>query len=361
MKILVLSRYGTAAASTRQRFTQYFPYLADHGIKAELAPLVDDAWVANIGSNNRSKLDLVGAYARRFRDVVRSGDYDLLWIGYETFPYLPGFFERLPAILDRPYIVDYDDAIFHNYDHHPRRVVRALLGRKLQGLLSRADAVTCGNAYLEAYAARFCESTLLLPTVVDCTLYRPAPTAQSTALGAPVVGWIGSPTTWVNVEPLLDVVRDISREHGAEIHVIGAGARAEGLSGIRTIAWQEAREIAEVQTMDIGIMPLIDRPFQRGKCGYKLIQYMACGLPVVASPVGVNGDIVENGVTGFLAEAPEQWAVALDRLLGDPALRRQMGTAGRTRAVRDYSLEAHRDRLRDLLVRVASRRHGGEE
>jgi glycosyltransferase involved in cell wall biosynthesis len=133
--------------------------------------------------------------------------------------------------------------------------------------------------------------------------------------------------------------------------VVGAGAAAEKdrFKGLELVDWSEEREIAEVQQMDIGVMPLPDEPWARGKCGYKLIQYMACGLPVVASPVGVNGEIVSEGASGYLAADLVQWEQALSRLAGDPGLRRAMGETGRRKIVADYSLAAHAPRLAGAL------------
>jgi hypothetical protein len=350
MRVLALTRYGTMAASTRQRFTQFFPHLAANGIEAELAPLLSDDWVRAIGEGGGgARTTLLRAYAARLGRLLTARRYDLVWISSELFPFLPGMFERLIRLSGRPYIVDYDDAIFHNYDSHGRPLVRRLLGRKLEPLLRGAAGVTCGNRYIQAYAGRLCKDVPILPTVVDTAIYRPAPTRPSRPV---TIGWIGSPTTWANVAPLLPVLLDRATAHGAAITVVGAGSQADGVEGIRNLRWQEELEVPHIQAMDIGIMPLIDLPFQRGKCGYKLIQYGACGLPVVASPVGVNVEIVEEGRTGFLATEPTQWATALDRLIGDPALRARLGAAGRDRMVADYSLAAHRDTLLQAMRRA---------
>jgi glycosyltransferase involved in cell wall biosynthesis len=172
-----------------------------------------------------------------------------------------------------------------------------------------------------------------------------------------VIGWIGSPTTWANMRPLLPVLQDLASGGRVRIRVIGAGAQAgsDAFPGLELVEWSEATEVAEVQNMDIGIMPLLDLPFQRGKSGYKLIQYMACGLPTVASPVGVNSEIMIEGETGFLASSAEEWRAALVRLLGDESLRERTGTAGRRRAETDYSLAVHGPRLVALMQSVANR------
>ena len=149
----------------------------------------------------------------------------------------------------------------------------------------------------------------------------------------------------------MPLLADLCREGNVRFSAVGAGAGAEAdwFDGLDFTPWSEAGEIAAVQLMDIGIMPLPDAPWARGKCGYKLIQYMACGLPVVASPVGVNSDIVEVGVSGLLATDTGQWRTALTRLIDDSALRAAMGAAGRRRAVESYSLQSHAPRLVEIM------------
>ena len=146
-------------------------------------------------------------------------------------------------------------------------------------------------------------------------------------------------------------MQELVRDHGIVVRAVGAGAGAERdrFPELDLIEWSEASEVADVQSFDIGIMPLRDLPFERGKCGYKLIQYMACGKPVVAAPVGVNMDIVREGENGYLVETPEGWRDALIKLVRDPELRKRMGDDGRERAVRDYSLAFQAPRLVDLF------------
>jgi len=149
----------------------------------------------------------------------------------------------------------------------------------------------------------------------------------------------------------------MARNGQIRIRAVGAGAKAkaDAFDGLEFVEWSEASEVAQVQGMDIGIMPLLDRPFERGKSGYKLIQYMACGLPVVASPVGVNSDIVRIGENGFLASDPEQWSTSLQALIEDPGLRSRLGQAGRARVEMDYSLASQAPRLVEVFREVIRR------
>jgi len=357
MRVAAFTRYGRTAASTRQRLLQYLPALADAGIKVDVQSLLGDDYVRSLaGRGGFSRLDVVRAYADRAR-LLATSEADLIWIYVEAFPYLPGLLERIAFRSGTPVVVDFDDAFFHRYDSHPNPLVRAALRGKIETLLKRAAACVCGNEYLLRYAERFCDRSIIIPTVVDIDRYRPAPQSPP---GPTVIGWIGSPSTWCFLEPVLPLLAELAARPNVVVRVVGAGEAAEArrFSGLDLVDWSEAGEIAAVQSMDIGIMPLPDADWARGKSGYKLIQYMACGLPVVASPVGVNSEIVVEGETGVLAHDAAGWRAALDRLIGDRELRMRFGAAGRERAVQLYSLQAHAPRLIDLFTSVAQAQRG---
>jgi glycosyltransferase involved in cell wall biosynthesis len=361
MRVAAFTRYGRQAASTRQRLLQYIPALREAGIEVESQALLSDDYVRSLATRGLlsplafSPLGVARGYYERLRSLLFGTRVDLIWVYAELFPYLPAQFEKLALKKGCPVVYDFDDAFFHGYDASPNPLVRKLLGRKLEPLLRGAAACTCGNAYLRDYAARFCERSIILPTVVDTGLYTPraAPPDASKPI---VVGWIGSPSTWPYLRPILPVLAELARNRKIEVRVVGAGAQARGESftGLELVEWNEEAEIAEVQRMDIGIMPVPDDIWARGKSGYKLIQYMACGLPVVASPVGVNRSIVEHGLNGFLADKEEEWRSALIRLIDDGELRRRFGQTGRARAVGHYSLETHAPRLVELLKSVTA-------
>ena len=349
MRVAAFTKYDREAASTRQRLLQYGPSLKQAGFRVEHHPLLGDAYVRGLVMGRRpSPLSIAHAYARRLEQVLAARECDLIWIYAELFPWLPAAFEKLALRAGKPIIYDMDDAFFVPYEGKP------LLDGKLEPLLRAAAACTCGNEYLRDYTSRFCQRSIVVPTVVDTSQYRPSRRAS----GPITIGWIGSPSTWCNVRPLLQMLRQLCAERGVRIRAIGAGKEAEHdrFPGLDLVAWSEASEVAEVQRMDIGIMPLLDRPFQRGKSGYKLVQYMACGLPVVASPVGVNAQMVTDGDNGFLASLPEEWREALTRLLDDSALREAMGGAGRRLSERSYSLASQAPRLVALFEAVAAER-----
>lgn len=346
MKLLALTRYARCGASSRARFFQYVPSLEEEGIEVTISPLFTDSYVESLQRGRREAGDVVGRYAARIHALRAAVRYDLLWIEKDPLPWLPAWFERLFLSRAIPYVLDYDDAVFHAYDLHRSQVVRRALGRKHADLIRGSALVVAGNEYLADYSNRAgADRVEILPTTVDLNRYT---VQAATRNSVPVVGWIGQQSTARFLQPLAPMFERLATAHVADFAAIGIDASKYGLS-MRSIEWTEGAEVPAIQTFDIGIMPLEDGPFERGKCGYKLIQYMACGLPVVASPVGVNSHIVEHGVNGFLARTEDEWVEALQTLISDASLRRRMGAAGREKVERAYSLQSAAPRLAELL------------
>ena len=353
MRVTAFTRYSRQAASTRQRVLQYLPRLLEAGIEVEHHALLDDDYVRSLATGAPyPKARVAHGYLDRIRQLIDSRESDVIWIYVELFPYLPALIERLSTI-GKPIIYDMDDAFFHRYDDSANPIIRGLFGGKHGVLLSQAAACTCGNEYLRGFADRYCPNCIVVPTVVDTDIYRPVDREPTKST---VIGWIGSPTTWPNVRPLLPLLRQLCSGGEAVFRVVGAGPGSvpDRFPGLQLVDWSEETEVAEVQRMDIGIMPLADSPFERGKSGYKLIQYMACGLPVVASPVGVNRTIVADGVNGFLATSEAEWRQSLTRLIFDRELRCRMGAEGRQRVETSYSLASQAPRLVDLFQTVVA-------
>jgi len=237
---------------------------------------------------------------------------------------------------------------------HANPLVRNLLGRKIDAVMRHAAVVVAGNEYLAAHA-RGCGARRveLLPTVVDLERY----TVKRGDGPGFRLGWIGTPITAPNLRMLQTALENIRDRATVRLVLIGAGPD-DPLPGIEKeiLPWTEAGEVESIQSLQAGVMPLPDEPFERGKCGYKLIQYMACGLPVIASPVGVNTRIVEQGKTGYLASSAHEWSEAILALAGDAGLRDRLGDAGRFKIEQEYSLQVAAPRLLDILLSAALRR-----
>jgi glycosyltransferase involved in cell wall biosynthesis len=345
MRLLVLTKHGQLGAASRLRVYQYLPHLRANGIEVIVSQLFNDDYLPRLYSGQRVDWLAVGRdYARRVWQIVRSRRFDLVWLEYELLPFLPAWGERLLRV---PYVVHYDDAIFHNYDQSGKAIIRRLIGGKIDVVMRRAALVMAGNEYLADRARRAGSRRVeLMPTVIDIDRYEPRSDFSDDRF---IVGWIGSKTTTRYVRMAQPALTELARDGLSRLMLVGADKIDLPGIAIERRRWSEDTEAADVMSFDVGIMPLTDDPWSRGKCGYKLIQVMACGIPVIASPVGVNRQIVEPGVNGFLAATDAQWLDAFIRLRDDRALRARMGAAGRAQVEAHYTLQITAPRLLEWL------------
>jgi glycosyltransferase involved in cell wall biosynthesis len=341
MRLLLLHKYGRRAASFRHRFEQYLPYLERAGFECTVSPLFDDDYLdSRLTSSNRIPGAMARGFLRQLGHVMRAGRYDLVIIGVELFPYLPAVFERYLTLRGIPYVFDFDDPTFHYYDLSLNPIVRMLLGKKVRKVAAGAAHVFAGSPYLVDYVRAVNSAVEYLPTVIDLNRYTRIRDFTQPSHKPFTIGWIGQLSTAHYVTTLAPVFERFCRSHNARLLLIGSGPVDLPNLPVEVRAWDEARETSDLLEFDVGLMPLTDDPWSRGKCGFKLIQYMASGTPVIASPVGVNREIVEPGVTGVLADTPQQWNDALEQLASDRALCARLGAAGRARVERDYCVQA---------------------
>ena len=352
LHILLLSRYTRQGASSRLRFFQYIPYLEELGFSFTIRPFFGDNYLADVYNGKMPLYSVLKSYASRFVTILNAKRFDVIWIEAELFRWLPAWVEEALFPSGVPLVVDYDDAIFHWYESQRFPGVCRLLGQKINRIMAMAELVVVGNDHLGNYAhlagAKRIEQ---VPTVVDVDRYFVPARDVSRCV---TVGWIGTPVTSKFLSHISEVLQTVVNKYG--VNIVAVGAKPQQLHGlpVEVRPWQETTEVAEIQGFDIGLMPLPDEPYERGKCGYKLIQYMACGKPVVASPVGMNAEIVRHGENGFLATTTDEWIDSLSHLLEDPNLRFRMGQAGRSMVESAYSLQMQVPRLERMLRSVIS-------
>lgn len=337
MKILFFTRYTRLGASSRLRFFQFFPYLRSAGISVDSSPLFNDQYLSELyGKKRIDRWNIIKSYFRRIAKLFKVNKYDLVVIEKELFPFLPAAAELILSFLNVKYIVDYDDAIFHNYDQHTSKWVRHFLGNKIETVMRCSSLVVAGNAYLENYAVKSgSKKVVIIPTVIDTGQYQVKVVNNAPEV---IIGWIGSPSTLKYVEMLRPILQEIKDKYPIKLHIVG-GKAGVGLDEIEEVfEWSEETEVELIRRFDIGIMPLRDQLWEYGKCGYKLIQYMGCGVPVVGSPIGVNNIIIQEGVNGFKPKDAEEWKKALEGLIVDQDLRMSMGKDGRRRVEENYSI-----------------------
>jgi len=341
-RVLVLSKYPRMGASSRLRTLQYLPLLEQQGFEFTVRSLFDEKYLEKLyADGSRSRLAVSKYYSKRLLTLFSLWRYDLVWIEKEIFPYLPAFSEQFLALIGKKYIVDYDDAIFHNYDLSRNKPIQILLANKIDKVMKHSSHVIAGNHYLAARAkSAGAKNIQLIPTVVDHLRYEQCKVRTD---GVLTVGWIGSPSTQKYIIEILPALLMVYRQLPFRLVLVGATQDiSEDLPGLDVVvhSWDEKTEADLIGTMDIGIMPLHDSPWEKGKCGYKLIQYMACGVPIIASAIGVNVEIVKNTKSGLLVDSSLSWQDALLKMLVSPNLRIQFGIAGRQAVEKQYSVES---------------------
>ena len=355
-KMLALTRYGSLGSSSRLRMLQYFPTLASAGFDVQVQPLFDDEKLAaRYRKGDYGLATLIGCYSQRILSLLNSRKFHLIWIEKEALPWCPLWLEQL-LVSGKPYVLDFDDAVFHHYDRHRFSIVRHLYGKRIDRLMAKASLVVCGNEYLAQRAKHAGAPWVeVLPTVIDLERY---PINEQKNSSTPRIVWIGSPSTVKYLNVLREPLQALAKKIPFQLRVIGGELTLEGVQ-TECLRWTEASEVRDIMECDVGVMPLENTPWELGKCGYKLIQYMACGLPVVASPVGVNATIVEQGVNGFLATSPNQWLESFERLLSDEQIREILGTAGRDKVKKQYCLQVTGPKLVRWLSDTAERASSG--
>lgn len=360
MHVLFLTRYGELSASTRHRARQYFPYLREHGIECDVAPLLPDAYlrqtfggVGRPGGRLWQAPGLAVWEARRLLSLLAgAAGYDAVYLYLEGFPWAPALVEDVLLRRNPRVVVDYDDAWYLTYQRHRRAAVRTLLGPKIPFLAARSRHVIAGNQGLADWARQYNRRVTVIPTCVDLARYPPE--RERHGRNRPVIGWIGTPITARYLRLVEKPLRALRLRHDFVLKVIGApGIRFDGID-VEAVPWSEDSEVQEIRSCDIGIMPIADDEWSRGKSAFKLIQYMAAGVPAVASAIGANVDVVTNGEDGFLAGTPEEWVDRLAELLERPALRHQFAACGRLTVEQRFSLEVNAPVLAGVLRAVAS-------
>lgn len=337
-KILYFTKYSRNAGSSRLRSFQYFPWLEQAGLSVEASPLFSEKYVEHLYAGNSTKKEALAGYWRRFLKLGSVFQYDWLVIEKELFPYLPAFAEKLLTLLGVNYIVDYDDAVFHNYDQHANSLVRNILGKKIDAVMKNASTVVAGNSYLADRAKKAGARNIeIIPTVIDLERYSLMRKTQEKF----IIGWIGTKTTFEkHLLPQKNWIKKIQEENpDIEFHIVGITEDMDLGKNVKYIPWTEHSEVSKIQKFDVGIMPLEDSLWEKGKCSYKIIQYFACGIPAIASPIGMNTEVVIPNQNGFFATTEKEWVDAILNLKENRELRHTFGQNGRKKVENQYAIQ----------------------
>src|SRR5256885_5729805 len=370
MKVLALASYPTEAAATRYRLEQFVTPLAERGITLTIHPFLNSKLFENLYRREAlplTALGLIGATLRRSAEVISARQADVVLVQREAMIFGPPLIEWLMTrVMKRPMVLDLDDATYVSYTSPTYGDFGKSLKwfGKTDDLIRWATIVICGNRSIAEYVSSKGVRARVIPTVVDTEVFRPAcPPANA---GGPdndrpvdaggfdkpshrtnsrvVLGWIGTHSTLPYLESIFPVLSELARNHDFRLKIVGAGKDEIKIPGVEVenLRWSLEREVQDFQSIDIGLYPidadLYSGKWAAGKSGFKAIQYMAVGIPYVATPVGGSAEIGEVDRTHFVASDHAGWRMALETLITDSSARKRMGAAGRRHVVEHYAL-----------------------
>ena len=367
MRVLAIvpSVYDTSPGQ-RFRLEQWEPLLRERGVEISYAPFENEelhSVLYQTGKLPQKLAQVMKAFARRWASINSASDYDLCYIFREAALLGPPLFERLLGKKQIPIVFDFDDAIFVSYRSPSNGYLSYLkFAGKAKTICRISSHVMAGNPYLAAYASQYNQNVTVIPTTIDTEKY--AALHRSNSSGAvPVIGWTGSFSTVQHLDTLRGALRKLARTDRFRLRVIGTPQyELEGVE-VEAMPWRSETEIDDLQPIDIGIMPLPDDAWSRGKCGLKALQFMALGIPVVCSPIGVNTVIVQDGENGFIAATEEEWIQKLRQLLQSAQLRNRFGQTARAAVEQTYSARTQAPRVYEIfrgLVNHAAELVGAE-
>lgn len=353
--LFIASHREDRAPNQRFRFEQYISFLNQNGFDCTISPLIaspkeDKTFYS--GSLLAKILLGTKLTIRRFKDVFRANQFDIIFIAREAFITGSIFFEKQLKKSNTKIIFDFDDSIWLNVISSNNKKLSWLKdGSKTGKIIQLSDLVFAGNDFLATYARRYNPHVVIVPTTIDTDAYLPNYKPQREKI---TIGWSGSVSTIEHFQhaiPALKILKD-KFKNKIEIKVIGDSHFENKELGIQGLAWKSESEIKDLQSIDIGIMPLPDNEWTWGKCGLKGLQYMALEIPTIMSPVGVNKEIIKHGVNGFLANTTEEWVTIISTLIEKPDLRRSIGIEGRKTVVERYSVQSLKNRYLDQFKSV---------
>ena len=360
MKVLALASYPVEAAATRYRLQQFIDPLAARGIELTVKPFLSSDSFKRLyrhHSRVRTAVDLMSATARRLASCAMLGRADVILVQREAMILGPPIVEWLAArVFQRPMVLDLDDATYVPYTSPTYGGLAKALKffRKTDDLIRWSRVVICGNQTVAEYVSSKGARAEIIPTVVDTEKFKPAASGHRSV---PVVGWVGTHSTFPFVQTILPALSEVAKTQTFKLKIVGAGSADVSVPGIEVenLEWKMEREVADFQSLDVGLYPVnADNNWATGKSGFKAIQYMAAGVPYVATPIGAAAHIGQENLTHFFATTQEEWIEKLKTLLNDPKRRREMGEAGRRHAVECYHLESQAEKLAKVLREAAS-------
>lgn len=352
MRVIFLTQTSQLGPSSRHRVYQYLDFLKKEGVDFRVSPAISSNHFPKVYNTHRpvNKLPYFGlAVLKRLRDLTMIGAGDIVFLQKEILPQAYPLIEEFIKKLNRKLVFDFDDAIFLLPPKRRSFLYNFRYKNSISRILTMSDYVIAGNEYLKQYALRFSGNVEVIPTSINTDIYHVKEKNKKDKIN---IGWIGSQSTAFYLDQLRNVFTVLAKKYNICLTIIGKGNYK--VDGVETVArhWKLETEISDLQCFDIGVAPVNNDNWALGKCGCKVIQYMGLGIPAVASPVGINGEIINDGVNGFLADSDEEWIDKLSQLIENETLRHRLGFMGRKTVEERYSVKVNGPKLLEILQKV---------
>lgn len=359
---LVPSVYDTSPGQ-RYRIEQWEPLLRNSGVEITYEPFESDelhSLLYEAGKTVRKVKLVADSVWRRFSLMRSVKDFDVVYVFREAALLGPPVFERMVHRSGVPMVFDFDDAVFVSYKSPKNGYLSYLkFASKTKAICAMSAHVMAGNPYLAEYASQVNDHVTIVPTTIDTEKYKVVERRSESSI--PTIGWTGSFSTVQHLDTLRPALEKLARRIPFRLRVIGTPTYHLDGVDVEAMPWRSDTELDDLNGIDIGIMPLPDDAWSKGKCGLKALQFMALGIPTICSPVGVNSVIIQDGENGFIADSEDEWVEKLILLVRSPELRKRIGLAGRATVEAKYSAAVQAPRVYQLLNSVVREARGNRK
>jgi len=349
MKILFLPKYNIDGASSRYRTYQYLSIF--NNLKYGVSSFFPYGYIVKMNSIWYKFFCFIYLIIRRSVVIVfQSCKYDLIVIEKELIPYFPPILEYILHLCHKKFVFDFDDAIYINYENHKLSFIRWLFGKKIQKIVSMASGITTGSPELTSYLSHFNSKVIEIPTSIDLEKYK---LSTPKYIQNYTIGWIGSRSTSKHIDTIAEVLLHfISLHKDVELRLIGYyGTVFQDKERVSIIPWNAKTELHEILQFHVGLMPLTDSPFEHGKCGFKLIQYMACAKPTISTPFSANIKI-DSGKGNLFASTQKEWLVSLINVYSNRIFYENVGKRNRINVEENYSIQGNKYKYIELFKSI---------
>ena len=347
-KILFIAAHrANRSPSQRYRFEQYFDFLRANDFDCELSFLIneeDDGFFYRPGHLIKKFLFTLKSAVKRLKDVMRADEFDIVFVQREAFMTGSTFFEKRLARSKAKLVYDFDDSIWLMDTSAANKKWEWMKStKKTAEIISVSSLVFAGNQYLFEYAKKFNNNVKIIPTTIDTTVFKRKQEYKN--VDKICIGWSGSITTIKHFEEASVILKKIKQKYGDTVYfkVMGDNTYKNKELNIKGITWSSDTEAEVISSCDIGILPLPDDQWVKGKCGLKGLSYMALEVPTIMSAIGVNTEIIKDGENGFLANTEEEWINKISMLVESFELRKKLGFNGRKTVIESYSTESQKN------------------